>query len=330
MNKKILACLLLVGMISGLTGCGENVIQNAAEKVLQMEPDASFALGATYSDSQISITPELAVLSEDGAMTLMTKAEDGSISAYASEDKEDALYLDCISTVKNTGEDSIDLQEDLLFYGLKDETLYNECIILMENADGTDMEDGGTLKSGESARVHYAIMLPTDLTDADIELRFMMPESGEIYNASLQKLLPKATDLTKDQAVKRDDGISLTLKSADITESINAVSEAGGGYSLHPQTDGNQMIDAVLEITNDSKQDAALGTLYRGLMLREHVMEPAIIVMETNQDMTYSGTIKAGSTVTTHLTFELSEQHQKTDPIYVYFNGQYFRIPLEK
>lgn len=330
MKKRLLACLLLAGMISGLTGCGEDVMQNAAQKVLQTEPDAFFTLGETYSDAEISITPELAVLSEEGVMASMTEAEDGAISAYASEDKQDALYLDCVSTVKNTSEDSIDLQEELLFYALADKTLYNECIILMENADGTDMQDGGTLKSGEAARVHYALMLPKDLSDADIELRFILPETSKIYSAPLQDLSPKATDLTKNKAVKRKDGVSLTLKSAKITDSINAVSEAGGGYSLHPKTDGNQMIDAVLEINNHSKQDVALGTLYRGLMLREHVIEPAMIVMEANQDMIYSGTIKAGTVVTTHLTFELSEQQQNADEIYVYFNGQYFGISLKK
>lgn len=224
----------------------------------------------------------------------------------------------------------MNLQEDLLFYALEGETLYNECIILTENADGTDMEDAGTLESGQSVRLHYGLILPEDTTDGEIEVRFMMPESGEIYSAPLQDLLPKAVDLTKDKAVKREDGVSLTLKSAKITDTIEAVSAAGGGYSLRPQTEGNQMMDVVLEVANGSKQDVSLGTLYSGLMLQEHVGEPAMIVMEANQDMTYSGTIKAGSTIVTHLAFELPEQLDGNSLVYVYFGGTYYTVTWEK
>ena len=81
MKKTILAWLLMAGMLSGLTGCGESVMQNAADKVLRMEPDASFMLGETYSDQQVSITPELVILSETGVMAPMTEEEDGSVSA---------------------------------------------------------------------------------------------------------------------------------------------------------------------------------------------------------------------------------------------------------
>lgn len=330
MKKTILAWLLLAGMLPGLTGCGETVMQTAAEKVLQMEPDASFTLGETYSDPQVSITTELAVLSGEGVMAPMTAEEDGSVFAYTSDDGKDHLYLDCVATVKNTGEDSMNLQEDLLFYALEGDTLYNECIILTENADGTDMEDAGTLESGKSVRLHYGLILPEDTSDAEIEVRFMMPESGEIYSAPLQELLPKAADLTKEKAVKRDDGVSLTLKSAKITNTVEAVSAAGGGYALRPQTEGNQMMDVVLEVANGSKQDVSLGTLYSGLMLQEHVAEPAMIVMEANQDMVYSGTIRAGSTIVTHLAFELPEQPDDSSKVYVYFGGTYYTVTWEK
>ena len=130
MKKTILAWLLMAGMLSGLTGCGESVMQNAADKVLRMEPDASFMLGETYSDQQVSITPELVILSETGVMAPMTEEEDGSVSAYTAEDKQDHLYLDYVATVENTGTDSMNLQEDLLVYALEGENTYNECIIL--------------------------------------------------------------------------------------------------------------------------------------------------------------------------------------------------------
>ena len=330
MKKTILAWLLMAGMLLGPTGCGESVMQNAADKVLRMEPDASFMLGETYSDQQVSITPELVILSETGVMAPMTEEEDGSVSAYTAEDKQDHLYLDYVATVENTGTDSMNLQEDLLVYALEGENTYNECIILAENGDGTDMEDAGTLESGASVRVHYGLILPADLSEEEIELRFMMPESAEIYSAPLEELQPKAADLTKDKAVKRADGVSLTLKSAKIADTVESVSPAGGGYALRPQTEGNQMMDVVLEVTNGSGQDISLGTVYSGLMLQKHVAKPAMIVMEANQDMLYSGTIKAGSRVITHLVFELQEQPDDNSRVYVYFGGTYHTVIWEK
>ena len=76
--------------------------------------------------------------------------------------------------------------------------------------------------------------------------------------------------------------------------------------------------------------DISLGTVYSGLMLQKHVAKPAMIVMEANQDMLYSGTIKAGSRVITHLVFELQEQPDDNSRVYVYFGGTYRTIIWEK
>ncbi|MCD8355727.1 MAG: hypothetical protein LUE11_04050 [Clostridia bacterium] len=330
MKKKLLALLLAASMALGLTGCGEEIVQNAAEKLLKKDPDASFTLGETYSDNKSSITVELVSLSYDGAVAPMTLAEDSSVVSYTSDDDEDHLYLDCIATIENTGDDDLNLQEDLLFYCIEDDDIYGDCIMLTETEDGTDMETAGTLASGKSARLHYCLIFPEDISWSGLDVRFMMPESSEIYSAALGDLLPKADSLTEGTPVTNTDGISLTLKSAKITDSVKAVSEAGGGYSLSPQTTDNKMLDAVIEVSNNSTQDVPVGTLFSGLALENQFSYLGTVVLEANNDLVYSGTIKAGSTVTTHLTFEVSETPTEANHFYLYFDGTYHSITFSE
>lgn len=330
MKKKLLALLLAAGMTLGLTGCGEEVMQNAAEKLLKMEANASFTLGETYSDESASITVELASLSYDGAIAPMTLKEDSSVVSYTSDDGQDHLYLDCIATIENIGKDDLNLQDDLLFYCIEDDDIYSDCIILAENEDGTDMEDAGTLASGKSVRLHYCLLFPEDISWSGLDVRFMMPQSNEIYSAALCDLLPKADPLTAGTPAANADGVSLTLKSAKIADSVKAVSEAGGGYSLSPQTTDNKMLDAVIEVTNNSKQDVPVGTLYSGLALEDQFSHLGTVVLEADNDLVYSGTIQAGSTVTTHLTFEVSEAPTEDDHFYLYFDGAYHSITFSE
>lgn len=89
------------------------------------------------------------------------------------------------------------------------------------------------------------------------------------------------------------------------------------------------MLDAVVEVTNGSGHDVSLEAVYSGLMMYNHQAEPAVIVMEANQDMLYSGVIQSGATVVTHLTFELAEQREE-NRVYLYFDGKYHEISWEK
>lgn len=332
MKKRLMALFLAVCTLCGLTGCSEQVIEQAATAILTQEGD-SFSTRETYEDDTVAVTMEAAYLA-DSAMAPMSASDDGTINAYfaASEDDStedsDYIYLDCISTVKNLTDEALNLDEEMYFYCVENDTLYQDHLFVFENEDGTKLSYGQPLESGESVRLHYAIILPADISLTDLKVHLLLP-TGAHYTEPLEMLLPTGTDFAVDSSVTSESGAVLTLKSTQVVDEIEAVTEDGGNTTITPSTEGDPLVDIVIEVRNDGTESLALGTLYSSLWMWDSFGTIGSVMAETDGDIVYSTEIQSGSTVTTHVIFELFEDLSDADSFYLYLDGAYYPITVE-
>ncbi len=333
MKKRFLGLCLAACMLTGLAGCGGNAAENLANSIL-MEEDEAFATGQQYKDEAAAITVECATLS-DCVMAPLTTEEDGSVNAYYTSENEDSdeegdyLYLDCVSTVKNVGSEELDLLDDLYFYCTDANELYDDCMVLVESADGTVLDDAGELQKGKTARVHYTLVLPEDISWTQLKVFFMMPESATTYAAPLSECKPNAkAAFSADAPVTTAGGAVLTMKSCSVSDEAASLTAAGGNTSILPVTDGDKMVDIAIEVTNNGSEALTLGTLYGGQMIEDGFNTLGLVALEADNDMVYSGSIAAGSTVMTHLLFELAEEPTEDQSFYLYVDGTFYSIAV--
>ena len=327
--KKYLWLFCLVLCL--LTGCQSGGTPTSQETT-------PFTRGETYSDEQLSLSVQTVWFS-DCVMAPLTDDPDNSFTTYAAKNRTDQRYVDCIADVKNLGSEPLDLFHDLYFYCTGEEMLYQDCMVLLETEDGTDLTDaapaneeetGLTLESGASARIHYAIVLPDTVSPDNLELCFRMPASGQIYGAGLSDLLSDQDSCPVGTTLDAQTGSALTLKSASIVNEIKAVSPEGGITSLYMENEDEELVDFVVELTYNGSEPASPGTLFSGYAINaDNIVSPGTLFLETGGDLTTSGTVQPGTTATLHLVFVLSDELTQSDPFGLYFDGKYYSIPAE-
>lgn len=331
MKKRFLSLCLAACMLTGLAGCG-GTADDLMNSVLK-EEDETFVTGQQYKDEAAAITMEYAALS-DCTMAPLTLEDDGSVNAYYASDDEnsdeegDYLYLDCVSTVKNVGSEELDLEDDLYFYCADENDMYDDYMVFVESADGTTLDDAGELQKGKTARVHYTLVLPEDISWTQLKVYFIMPESSTTYAAPLSDCKPNAQAFSADTPVKTAGGAVLTMKSCTVADEAASLTDAGGNTSIQPITDGDKLVDIAIEVTNNGSEALTLGTLYGGQMLEDGFNSLGTVVLEAGNDMVYSGSIASGSTVMTHLLFELAEDPTEGQSFYLYADGMFYSIAV--
>ena len=332
MKRKLFSFLLAGCMMLSLTGCGEEIAEDVAETILKTEGDP-FVIGETYQDDTAAVTVD-AVYLADCVMAPLTQNEDGSFNAYYAQDEEhpdsdDAyLYMDCISTIKNLSDEPLDIEEDIYFYCVENDTLYDEYMLFAENADGSQLIDTKPLESGESARIHYAVVLPKDVSWTGLNAYFMLTD-GTSFTQALNKLAPSAPTLGIGSTLTSKSGIDLTLKSVSSGNEIPSLTPAGGDTVIEASEEGHILVDIVIEAVNNSKEPTAIGTLYGGLLISDSVGSLGSVLLEQDNDMLVSGMIAPGASVTSHLAFELERAPSDSDFFSLCFDGSYYPIEVK-
>lgn len=120
----------------------------------------------------------------------------------------------------------------------------------------------------------------------------------------------------------------LTMKSCTVADEAASLTDAGGNTSIQPITDGDKLVDIAIEVTNNGSEALTLGTLYGGQMLEDGFNSLGTVVLEAGNDMVYSGSIASGSTVMTHLLFELAEDPTEDQSFYLYADGMFYSIAV--
>lgn len=315
-----------------LTGCQPSGGSSNAQET------TPFTRGETYTDDRLSLSVQT-VLFSDCVMAPLTADADGSFTTYAAKDRSDQRYVDCVADVKNLGTEPLDLFHDLYFYCTGAEMLYQDCMVLLETDNGTDLTDaapasseetGLTLASGESARIHYAVVLPDTVSADSLELCFRMPASGETYGTSLSGLLSELDTCAVGSTLEANNGTTLTLKSADVVTEIKAVSTAGGITSLYSENENEKLVDFVIELAYSGSEPASPSTLFSGCAVNsDNIVSPGTLFLETGGDLATSGTIEPNSTATVHLVFVLSDDLTDAGPFSLYFDGSYYSLPAD-
>ena len=118
------------------------------------------------------------------------------------------------------------------------------------------------------------------------------------------------------------------MKSCSVSDEAASLTAAGGNTSILPVTDGDKMVDIAIEVTNNGSEALTLGTLYGGQMIEDGFNTLGLVALEADNDMVYSGSIAAGSTVMTHLLFELAEEPTEDQSFYLYVDGTFYSIAV--
>lgn len=319
--KHIMRALCLAACaLAALTGCGQT-----AERPAQEQAQA-LVTGQRCAGAAAAVTPEYAALCE--AVTApLTAAEDGSVSSFRAPGQPDGTrYLDCVSTVENTGDTALDLKTGLYFYCEDGEERYDSCLVLTETADGARLEEAGSLPPGQTARVHYALPVPADVSAAQLTVSLVLPDSGARYTAPLTGCAPPlAGTLVPGDSLTTGSGAVLTVQSCSAGTEAAARTEAGGGMSLLPATDGNRLLDLVVAVEPDGAQQA--GTLYGGLVWADGTGTRGVLALEADGAMQYGGALTPGETATTHLLFELADGTDAAACLYV--DGAFYAVADE-
>lgn len=336
MKKRLTAGLLAVCLLTGLTGCNsDQLTEQVADKLLSSDDGIAFAVDKPVKDDSMTLTVRSITLS-DAVYAPLTTDSEGAYTAYYTEDgtgkeqdaDKDSVYLDCTADVKNTGDQALDLEDDLFFYAITGGKVYGDYMAFTEAAGGAELADADTLDVGKTARVHYAIILPADVDANALDVAFMLPSAEDIYRVSFTKLAVAERTLPVGGAVKTQSGAMLTVESAKLVSSVDPVTSAGGDTSVQ-LIEGGNLFDVVLTIQNNSDTDLPLGTLFSGRMTMDSISRLGTPLLESDMDLQYTGSIPAGTSATAHLVFDadgMSRDLQLTDSYYLYADGVYYLL----
>ena len=339
MKKRLTAGLLAICLLTGLTGCdSDKLTEQVTDKLLSSDTGIAFAVDKPVKDDSMTLTVRSITLS-DAVYAPLTADKDGAYTAYYTEDgtgkeedvNKDSVYLDCTADVKNTGKEALDLDDDLFFYAITGGKVYSDYMSFMESKDGTELTDAGTLDTGKTARVHYAIILPEDVDANALDVAFALPSAEDIYRMAFTKLAVTDRTLPIGGAVKTNSGAMLTIESAKLVSSIDPVTSAGGDTSVQ-LIEGGSMLDVVLTVQNNSDTDLPLGTLFSGRMTMDSISRLGTPLLEADMDLQYTGSSPAGTSATAHLVFDadgMSRDLQSTDSYYLYADGVYYPITVQ-
>lgn len=338
MKKRLTAGLLVLCLLTGLTGCGgDKLTEQVTDKLLSSDAGIAFAVDQPVKDDSMTLTVRSITLS-DAVYAPLTTDKDGAYTAYYTEDgtgkeedaDKDSLYLDCTADVKNTGEKAIDLEDDLFFYAITGGKVYSDYMAFTESKDRAALVDADALDVGQTARVHYAIVLPADVDASALDVAFILPSAEDVYRVAFSNLAVTDRALPIGGAVKTNSGAMLTVESAKIVSSIDPVTSAGGDISIQ-LTEGGSMLDVVLTVQNNSDSDLPLGTLFSGRMTMDAISRLGTPLLESDMDLQYTGSVPAGTTATAHLVFDadgMSRDLQSTDSYYLYVDGVYYPLTV--
>lgn len=340
MKKRLTAGLLAVCLLTGLTGCSsDQLTEQVTDKLLSSDDGIAFAVDKPVKDDSMTLTVRSITLS-DAVYAPLTTDSEGAYTAYYTEDgtgkeqdaDKDSVYLDCTADIKNTGDQALDLEDDLFFYAITGGKVYGDYMAFTESDGGAELADADTLDVGKTARVHYAIILPADVDANALDVAFMLPSAETVYRVAFPKLAVTDRSLPVGGAVKTNNGAMLTIESAKLVSSIDPVTSAGGDTSVQLMEGGN-MVDVVLTIQNNSDTDLPLGTLFSGRMTMDSISRLGTPLLEADMDLQYTGSIPAGTSATAHLVFDadsMSRDLQATDSYYLYADGVYYPIVIEQ
>lgn len=311
MKKRLTAGLLAVCLLTGLTGCSsDQLTEQVTDKLLSSDDGIAFAVDKPVKDDSMTLTVRSITLS-DAVYAPLTTDSEGAYTAYYTEDgtgkeqdaDKDSVYLDCTADIKNTGDQALDLEDDLFFYAITGGKVYGDYMAFTESDGGAKLADADTLDVGKTARVHYAIILPADVDANALDVAFMLPSAETVYRVAFPKLAVTDRSLPVGGAVKTNNGAMLTIESAKLVSSIDPVTSAGGDTSVQLMEGGN-MVDVVLTIQNNSDTDLPLGTLFSGRMTMDSISRLGTPLLEADMDLQYTGSIPAGTSATAHLVFD--------------------------
>ena len=143
MKKRLTAGLLAVCLLTGLTGCSsDQLTEQVTDKLLSSDDGIAFAVDKPVKDDSMTLTVRSITLS-DAVYAPLTTDSEGAYTAYYTEDgtgkeqdaDKDSVYLDCTADVKNTGDQALDLEDDLFFYAITGGKGYGDYMAFTEAQD---------------------------------------------------------------------------------------------------------------------------------------------------------------------------------------------------
>lgn len=315
MKQRLIYCLLAAVLLGTLSGC------TAGTK-------AELTTGELLTSQGIELTLETVTRGEQ-ITAPFTTSETGAVSAYyANVDDASYQYADCTATVTNTDSAPFDPNE-LDFYCTAGSKKYEDFLLLYETQDGTTLEKPDMIDAGDTARIHYAVVLPEDVDTGKLSVCLTMPQSETVYTAPLSELTPHATDIQVDDCISSEIGASLTISQVSISDTAVFTSVNGAKRTLTTSTDGNQLVNIAIEARNLTEQPLTIGTLFAGTMYdgASHI-NGVVIGEDAGTAYSYNTPIQPDASLMTHLLFDVPADRIETGTFYLYFDNAYYALHI--
>ncbi len=316
MKQRLTYCLLAAALLLGtLSGCTS-------------ETQAELTTGEALAGQGIELTLESVSL---GAQITapFTTSETGAVSAYYA-DVSDASYqyADCTATVRNTGSAPFDPNE-LDFYCTAGSKTYEDFLLLYETQDGTALEKPGMFDAGDTARIHYAVVLPEDVDAETLSVCLRLPQEETVYTAPLSALEPHATDIQVDDCVSSEIGASLTISQVSISDTVVFTSANNAKRTLTSSAEGNRLVNISIEVRNLTDEPLTIGTLFAGEMYNgtSHV-NGVVLGEDAGTAYSYNTPVQPDASLVAHLLFDVPQEQIEGGTFYLYFDGAYYALHI--
>lgn len=298
MSSKIIACLLIAGI---LVGCSNNPTKDNKEPESKEEATKDLDPKKEHKvDDLVSFQIQ---------KMAMTKAIDAPIYTRTMYFSDGKSVLDIVVKVTNISKKEIKL-EDLIDGQIKSGATDEKLKTKIESPDRTELLDAYSIQPEESAILHLHVSVYS--TD-EVPLTLKIGSKEFTFACKVNEMLPEKTFVNYGETITTSEGISMDILETAVTKKVDP-SIMDGMYQYYKVQNSNETFIALkLKVTNNGANEKELSKLIGGrLFVNEegnYLYEGSVIKESSDgKNLEATGAIMPGEEVLVYCLIPIADE----------------------